>query len=105
MPLDISSEVVGKSAHITLVGELDSATAPAVRQLVDKILAGSPDNLILHVENLAFMASAGLRIIIFAKQRSPELKVYMVKPQQPIIETLQKTGFYQGVYIVDEAPV
>jgi anti-anti-sigma factor len=105
VPLDISSEVLGKSAHITLVGELDSSTAPAVRQLVDKILADSPSNLILHVENLSFMASAGLRIIIFAKQRSPELKVYMVKPQETIVETLKKTGFYQGVYVVDESPV
>ncbi len=105
MPLDISSEVLGKSAHITLAGELDSSTAPSVRQVVDKILADSPANLVLHVENLSFMASAGLRIIIFAKQRSPDLKVYLVKPQETIIETLRKTGFYQGVYIVDESPV
>jgi anti-anti-sigma factor len=103
--LDISSEVIGRSAHVTLSGELDSSTAPSVRQIVDKVLADSPINLILHLENLSFMASAGLRVIIFAKQKAPDLKVYVVKPQDTILETLRKTGFYSGVYVVDEAPV
>jgi anti-anti-sigma factor len=103
--LDISSTTVGNSAHITLNGQLDSGTAPKVRDLVDKMLANGPSNLILHLENLDFMSSAGLRVIIFAKQKSPDLKVYVVKPQETILETLRKTGFYQGVYVVDESPV
>jgi len=103
--LDISSTTLGNSAHITLNGQLDSSTAPAVRELVDKLLANGPSNLVLHLENLDFMASAGLRVIIFAKQKSPDLKVYVVKPQETIVETLRKTGFYQSVYVVDESPL
>ena len=104
MSLDIQSEVIGSSAHVTLIGELDGSTAPKVRVLVDELLAHSPSNLVLHLEKLTFMASAGLRVLIFAKQKAPELKIYVVKPQEPILETLHKTGFYQGVYVVDEAP-
>ncbi len=47
------------------------------------------------------MASAGLRILIFAKQKQPGLRIYLVKPQPAIVDTLHKTGFYDGVYVTD----
>jgi hypothetical protein len=50
------------------------------------------------------MASAGLRILIFAKQKQPTLRIYVVKPQPAIVDTLRKTGFYDGVYVVDVEP-
>jgi len=104
MALDIKSSVEGTSARLQLAGELDGASAPAVRTEVEKLLADKLDRLILLVENLTFMASAGLRIIIFAKQRQPQLKIYVVKPQEPIVETLKKTGFYDAVYVQDTEP-
>ncbi|PYS36923.1 MAG: anti-anti-sigma factor, partial [Acidobacteria bacterium] len=91
----------GKTARLNLSGELDGASAASVRDAVDKALQSRPERLVLAVENLTFMASAGLRILIFAKQKQPDLKIYIVKPQEAIVDTLQKTGFYQSVYIVD----
>jgi anti-anti-sigma factor len=60
--------------------------------------------LILQVEHLTFMASAGLRILIFAKQKQPNLKIYLVKPNAAIVETLHKTGFFDGVYVTETEP-
>ena len=101
MPLEISSSVQGKTARLVLSGELDSNSAPAVRQAVESVLAVVPDYLMLQVEKLTFMASAGLRILIFAKQKQPSLKIFMISPQQAVVETLKKTGFYDAVYITD----
>jgi len=101
MPLEIASSVQEKTARLTLSGELDSNSAPAVRQAVESVLAGMPESLVLQVEKLTFMASAGLRILIFAKQKQPSLKIYMVKPQALVVETLKKTGFYDAVYVTD----
>lgn len=105
MPLEMSSSVQGDTARLTLSGELDGSSAPAVREAVDRLLGGTPSRLILSVEKLNFMASAGLRILIFAKQKQPSLKIYFVKPQDTIVETLKKTGFYQGVYVTDSESV
>jgi len=104
MPLDIKSSVEGTTGRLKLAGELDGASAPAVRTEVEKMLTNKLDRLVLLVEELSFMASAGLRIIIFAKQRQPQLKIYVVKPQEPIVETLKKTGFYDAVYVQDSEP-
>jgi len=101
MPLEMSSSVDGNTARLSLAGELDGASAPAVRDVVDGLLRGSPHRLLLLVEKLTFMASAGLRILIFAKQKQPNLRIYVVRPQETVLDTLKKTGFYQSVYIVN----
>jgi anti-anti-sigma factor len=104
MPLDIKSSVEGTTARLTLIGQLDGASAPAVRTKVEELLTQKLDKLVLLLEDLSFMASAGLRIIIFAKQRQPQLRLYVIRPQEPIIETLKKTGFYDAVYVQDDEP-
>src|SRR5215831_6616773 len=104
MSLDIESSVDGSTARIALTGELDSSTAPALREVVERVLGGKPAQLVLQVEQLSFMASAGLRVLIFAKQKQPGLNVYFVKPLPAIVDTLHKTGFYGGVYVTDVEP-
>jgi anti-anti-sigma factor len=104
MALIIESKSEGNVARISLAGELDGTSAPTLRDTVDKLLSSKPADLILDVAKLSFMASAGLRIIIFAKQKLPTLKIYMLKPQPAIVDTLRKTGFYDGVYVVDVEP-
>jgi len=101
MPLEMTSSSDGKTARITLGGELDGGSAPSGREAVDKALQSKPERLVLALEKLTFMASAGLRILIFAKQKQPGLKIYLVQPQETVVDTLKKTGFYQSVYIVD----
>jgi anti-anti-sigma factor len=104
MPLAMNSSVDGKTGRLHLAGELDGNSAPAVREEVDRMMNQKLDRLVLAVEDLNFMASAGLRIIIFAKQRNPGLKIYVVKPQPTVVETLKKTGFYDAVYIQQTEP-
>lgn len=104
MALDIESAVDANSARIALAGELDGSSAPKLRETVEKVLSGKPTQLVLQVEKLTFMASAGLRILIFAKQKQPNLKIYLVKPNAAIVDTLHKTGFYDGVHVTETEP-
>ena len=104
MALKMDSAVQGDTARLTLAGEVDGTTAPLMRAEVDKLLNSSPHSLILQVAELTFMSSAGLRVLIFAKQKQPTLNIYVVKPQPPIVDTLRKTGFYDGVYVTDTEP-
>ena len=102
MAIDMKSYHKGNMGCLVLVGELDAAAAPQVRILVEEVLAKKPGKLVLYVEELRFMASAGLRILIFAKQKQPDVQIYLIKPQAPIVDTLKKTGFYESVYVLEE---
>ena len=101
MPIALKSYHKGNAGCMVLAGELDAAAAQEVRVMLEQVLAARPGKLVLYVEELSFMASAGLRILIFAKQKQPDVQIYMVKPQAPIVETLKKTGFYESVYVLD----
>jgi len=102
MPIELKSYTQGGDGCLVLAGELDAAAAPQVRAAVEALLAPKPAKLVLFLEQLTFMASAGLRILIFAKQKQPEVQIHLIKPQPPIVETLKKTGFYESVYVEDE---
>ncbi|GAB3971964.1 hypothetical protein GCM10028806_23200 [Spirosoma terrae] len=92
-----------KIAKITLVGEVDSLSAREFQKEIEKLAAESPDELILFVENLSFISSAGLRVLIFAKQKmGTGLAIYIVKPQESVLETLEKTGLLHSVNVVDQ---
>lgn len=104
MPLTINSSSQGNSARLKLTGEVDGTTATNFRTEVDRALTSAPAILILDVEQLTFMSSAGLRVLIFAKQKQPALSIYVLKPQPPIVDTLRKTGFYDGVYVTETEP-
>ncbi|MGK3963989.1 STAS domain-containing protein [Sorangium sp. So ce118] len=99
------SEFSGGVATINLVGQLDADSAPAFMEEVVKIMALSPSRLVLMAKGLTFMSSAGLRVLIYARQRlGRALPIYVVEPQASLRETLTLTGFDRAVYIIDEAP-
>jgi anti-anti-sigma factor len=105
MDFKISSEVVDKVAKITLAGELDSLSARVFQKEIEKVALQSPTELVLDMEHLAFMSSAGLRVLIFSKQKmGVGLTIYVVKPQEAIVDTLEKTGLQHSVNIVDQYP-
>lgn len=102
MSLQIQAETK-KIAKITLVGEVDSLSAREFQKEIEKMAGESPDELVLFVENLTFISSAGLRVLIFAKQKmGSNLAIYIVKPQESVVETLEKTGLQHSVNIVDQ---
>lgn len=105
MDFKINSEVVDKVAKITLAGELDSLSARVFQKEIEKVALQSPTELVLDMEHLAFMSSAGLRVLIFSKQKmGVGLTIYVVKPQEAIVDTLEKTGLQHSVNIVDQYP-
>ena len=92
-----------KIAKVTLTGEVDSLSAREFQKEIERMAAESPDELILFVENLSFISSAGLRVLIFAKQKiGTSLVIYIVRPQESVLDTLEKTGLLHSVNVVDE---
>lgn len=104
MAFDATLETTSNGiAKITLSGELDASTAPDFKTQVEAAAATNPKRLVLLMQELEFMASAGLRVLIFAKQKmGTNVDIYMVGTQEYVLETIKKTGFDQSVYLLDE---
>jgi anti-sigma B factor antagonist len=104
MGFDASLEMTSAGvAKIMLSGELDAAAAPRFREAVERASEQHAKRLVLNMQGLEFMASAGLRVLIFAKQKmGRDVDVYIVSARDPIVETIRMTGFHHSVVLVDE---
>ena len=105
MAFQANLETKDSTATITVIGELDASTAPIFKAEVEKATAEKVKNLVLMMQDLEYMASAGLRILIYTKQKmGADTDIYVVKAQEMVLETLEKTGFDQSVIVVDNPP-
>lgn len=103
MTFETSFEMVNGIAKITLSGKLDANTAPVFQNEINNAAAGNPKRLVLIMNDLEYMASAGIRMLVFAKQKmGPSVDVYIVGAQEFIKNTLEMTGFHQSVIMVAE---
>ncbi len=97
--LDMTSNGV---ARITLSGKLDANTVPQFQQLIEKAIANKAKRLALLLGGLTFMASAGLRMLVFAKQKlGSAVDIYVIEAQEQVAETIEMTGLNYSVTMLD----
>lgn len=102
MALNVNLETTDDVAKITLAGELDASTATEFKTKVEEAAAANPKRLVLMMQDLEYMASAGLRVLIFAKQKmGNNVEIDIVAPQDTVLDTIEKTGFHHSVTILD----
>lgn len=91
-------------AQITLTGELDAGSASLFKATIEQAAAKEPTRVVLKCSELKFMASAGLRVLIFAKQKmGPKTELHIVGAQPAVLNTITMTGFDRSVVIADES--
>lgn len=57
---------------LELHGELDLLAAPELEEAIERVEAGSPAIIVLDLQDLQFVDSAGLRVILAAHERSQQ---------------------------------
>jgi anti-anti-sigma factor len=103
MAFAVSTELTNGVAKITVSGELDAASANEFRAAIEQVASAQPKRVALLMDQLTFMASAGLRVLVFAKQRmGTGVDLYVVGAQAAVLETLEMTGFHYSVIMLTE---
>ena len=103
MAFTVTSATKNNIAQLTLAGELDAAAANDFRAAIEQAAAGQPKRLVLIMNGLTYMASAGLRTLVFAKQKmGPSVDIYVIGVQDTVRETLEMTGFQHSVIMLDQ---
>jgi len=95
-------KVKDSAAFITLAGELDASVAGQFKETVEQAASARPSKLVIYMDKLDYMASAGLRVLIFAKQKmGVGVSIYLIGCQELVKGTLEMSGFHQSVYMQD----
>lgn len=94
--------VEGGVASIKLVGELDSGAAHRFNSVIAELTAQPLTRLVLLMDELTYMSSAGLRCLVFAHQKLGRgVEIVLVGTQPPVAETISMTGFDRSVVMQD----
>jgi anti-anti-sigma factor len=89
-------------AKINMAGELDASMAPIFQREVEQAATQKAKRLVLLMSELEYISSAGLRALVFTKQKmGPGVDIYVVGAQPQVMDTLQMTGFDRSIIALD----
>ena len=88
---------------ITVGGELDIATAPALRARLDAAIGAGTRRLVIDLSAISFLDSVALATIVHAKQRLPEdgRMALAVDPSSYVMLVFESGGLPQVLDLVE----
>jgi len=104
----LSIDVGGSSSAVSLTvsGEVDSSTAPALRSAVDAVFAGGARELTIDLDNVTFLDSAGLCVLAGAHRQAADggVALRVLASNRAVIRPLQITGLWQLLAVEQVEP-
>ena len=88
---------------VTVTGELDIATAPALRDRLTTAIEAGKHRLVIDLSAISFLDSVALATIVHAKQRLPEhgRMALAVDPDSYVMLVFEGTGLPQVLDLVE----
>ena len=91
--MTIEIKTTAEATILEVIGRLDTITAPALDKAINEDIKDAK-NLILDLKQVAYVSSAGLRVLLSAQkkiQKVGSMKVKNVCPE--VMEVFEMTGF------------
>lgn len=95
---------IGEVSKVKLHGHIDASIAPALMEEL-KLLIAQKDKvkkLVFYADELEYIASAGIRAVVFAKQKlGGKVQVYLIGASATILDVFKMTGIDKFLTIQD----
>ena len=88
---------------VTVVGEVDTFTAPVLRSTLDSQLEQQPSELVIDLSGVQFLGSAGLAVLVETQKsaRSREVGLRLIATTRAVTRPLEVTGLIDLFTIAD----
>jgi len=84
------------SARLTATGEIDSSSAPLLREQIDLLFEGPLSELTIDLSAVTFLDSAGLCVLAAAHRRAgSDVRLRVLASSRAVVRPLQITGLWQ----------
>jgi anti-anti-sigma factor len=88
---------------VHLSGRLDAANAPALSEEISRFKGRQIKDMVFFAEKLEYISSAGIRVIVFAKQKVGEnSKVFLIGASEAILDVINMTGLANFMTVQDK---
>ena len=87
--------------NVVLKGRLDATVAPQLHSEMAKMEGTDIKKVTFDVKDLEYIASAGLRVIIFTKQKlGADTQIFMKDVNDSVMQVLEMTGCNNFVTVI-----
>jgi anti-anti-sigma factor len=100
MPYSINEE--GGKVFVEVTGEFDAILAKEVQNALEKCRDREIDAVAFDFKNTTHIASSGLRVIIFARERiRPGIQVSIVEARDIVLDVIKMSGIDSFVTLME----
>lgn len=95
---------IGEVSKVKLHGHIDASIAPALMEELKPLIAQKDKikKLVFYADELEYIASAGIRAVVFAKQKlGGKVQVYLIGASEMILDVFKMTGIDKFLTIQD----
>jgi anti-sigma B factor antagonist len=94
--VSLSVSISGPAARVSAVGEIDSSSAPQLRDQLDRLLDDGVGELTVDLEGVTFLDSAGLCVLAATHRRAAGegVRLRVLASHRAVVRPLQITGLY-----------
>jgi anti-sigma B factor antagonist len=91
----------GSAANVSASGEIDSSTAPQLRERLDEVLGSGVDEIVVDLGGVTFIDSAGLCVLAAAHRRAADqaVRLRVLASHRAVIRPLEITGLYNLLHV------
>jgi len=96
-------EYADNKVKITLQGRLDASNAPALSEEISKHKGKTINEMIFLTKDLEYISSAGIRVIVFSKQKVGEnSKIFLIGASETVLDVIKMTGLANFMIVQDK---
>lgn len=95
---------IGEVSKVKLHGHIDASIAPELMNELKTLIEHKSEikTLVFYADELEYIASAGLRAVVFAKQKiGAGVQVYLIGASEAVIDVFKMTGIDKFLTIQD----
>ena len=86
---------------VDLKGRLDATVAPQLHEAMTKLVGKDIKKITFNVKELEYIASAGVRVIIFSKQKlGTDTQIFMKDVNEEVMQVVEMIGCTNFVTII-----
>ena len=95
---------VGEVSKVKLYGHIDASIAPSLMEELKPLIAQKDKvkKLVFYADELEYISSAGIRAVVFAKQKlGGKVQVYLIGASEIVQDVFKMTGIDKFLTIQD----
>ena len=101
--IDITARDEGEITVVDIEGKMNTGASPDAEKFLNALLEDGVTKILLNLENLDFIASTGLRVILATGKKLAGVsgKLAICSPNLTVMDVLKMSGFSQMFNVFD----